>query len=193
MGGHFALSPDGGRIYFRLLAQGAPASCPTDGSITTLELATGEERPLRRVRSRGSLAVSPDGEELAFVDCDPDSDEARTLLVMPAAGGEPREVFRGGRDARIDGLNWTPDGRRIVFLGGDAGGAGGYDLRVVPAAGGEVKTLEGVRHLSYEDPRLHPGGKRIAFRAGEDRGEIWVLDGVGEPGPITRDDREESR
>jgi hypothetical protein len=28
--------------------------------------------------------------------------------------------------------------------------------------------------------KLHPDGRRIAFRAGESRGEVWVMEGLGE-------------
>lgn len=67
-------------------------------------------------RQVGNLAMSPDGELVAF-DTDHRTDRA-TLLVVPTGGGEPVDVLRGQR--RFEGIGpigWSPDGRSLAFEG----------------------------------------------------------------------------
>ena len=67
-------------------------------------------------------------------------------------------------------MAWSSDGRHVLF-------ARRGELWRVPAEGGEPENLgyvmEGLREL-----RLHPDGARIAFTAGTDKGEVWVMENL---------------
>lgn len=178
MGGHIAVGPNGREVFFRQLARGALVSQPTEGTVLALDLETGGERAIQSVTSGGSVAISSDGEWLAFVDYDEDAGEPVTLRVMPTAGGPSRVVARRPRGEIMDGLNWTPDGRRIVFRGGPQSDPG---LRAVPSGGGSITSLDNAPSIAHADLRLHPDGRRIAFLSGGTRGEIWAMEGLGAP------------
>jgi hypothetical protein len=76
-----------------------------------------------------SLAVSPDGMQMAM------TLRGGFVEVMPAAGGQSREVFRPaapeiGTGSLRQALSWTPDGRFLLWARGDS------SLWRVPALGG---------------------------------------------------------
>jgi len=90
----------------------------------------------------GSAALSPDGQTIAFTR---DLTGQPELWVMPAAGGQPRQVtFRTG----IDGARWTPDGRLFYQADRDGNEQPGYfaisadgrqEREVLPAARGDFR------------------------------------------------------
>ena len=172
---HAILSPDGKAIFYVLVYMRADSKGLL---LLGRDLETGREKELYRVSpaSPSSLALSPDGRTLAFAF----EDRARRsdiLMLLPATGGEPRELFQGGGAfAWIGVLAWTPDGRHLVF------GRQGHppepkvELWRIPAEGGEPQRLglamAGLRNLSF-----HPDGRRIVFSAGSPFGaEVWVLE-----------------
>jgi TolB protein len=69
------------------------------------------ERELTRI-DYGDPAWSPDGTEIALVQCDDDADEnACAVFAVPAEGGTPRRVTKDGLFGQPA---WSPDGRRIA-------------------------------------------------------------------------------
>jgi dipeptidyl aminopeptidase/acylaminoacyl peptidase len=63
------------------------------------------------------LALSPDGERVAFVttESDPDEDERRSsLFVVPADGND--EPYRLTRTSGASSPKWSPDGTRLGFI-----------------------------------------------------------------------------
>lgn len=119
-----------------------------------------------------SFAVSPDGRQVACV-------SARSLFVVPAGGGAPRELLRL-KDAYDmfqfgGGVAWTPDGSQIVFARGDPNNVGQFNLWHILAAGGEPRKLD-LAPGGYSELRMHPDGRRIAFTAGSVTTEVWVMD-----------------
>jgi Tol biopolymer transport system component len=67
-------------------------------------------------------------------------------------------------------LAWTPDGLRlIVELTDDTGTPALWSLGI--NGGDQVRVLAGREN----DVRLDRQGRRMAFAAGADRGEIWLL------------------
>ena len=92
------------------------------------------------------------------------------VYVMPAAGGEARQVTSGPNDDTRP--TWSPDGKRIAF-------ARGGELYSVAAGGGEPRRITRALGGDAGDPAWSPDGKQIAYdyrRPGFSTREIWVLD-----------------
>ena len=171
-----ACSPDGEAIYYTGAIKGS--------QILVRDLQTGQEQELYRAAVASfvtTLALSPDGRLLAFVMVDRDT-QSMALKVMPAAGGEPRDLLRMQEPEGITlvgGITWTPDGREVIF----GKGKEGYSLERkkielwrISAQGGEAQRLglamDGLRNL-----RFHPDGRQIAFSAGTPfASEVWVME-----------------
>ncbi len=167
-------SPDGRVIFKRRATE----------SIVTRDLETGEEKELYRAVSpaqvrhwpTSNLAVSPDGQRLAFVWTDGKLG-ITALMVVPTAGGEPRELVRAQEPGMISVPDWMPDSHHIIYARSVAGEKGKFEFWRVSAEGGKLENLglvmEGLLPYGLS---VHPDGKRIAFTAGtERRTQVWVL------------------
>lgn len=168
-------SPDGRVIFNRW----------TTRSIVARQVETGVEEELQRSNSPGRfshLAISPDGQQLAFVWSDRNTQKT-VLKIMRSSGGEPSELVELPATELISAgqpavqLAWMPDSRHIIYLLAVAGEKPKLELWRIPAEGGEPENLglakEGVLPYGLS---VHPGGKRIAFTAGTPlRRELWVL------------------
>jgi Tol biopolymer transport system component len=148
-----------------------------------MNLETREQSELRRT-SKGqeitSIAVSPDGTQVAYGSYDV-STKQTALMTMPAAGGEPREVSRasnwqnGGRFS----LGWSRDAKYLIFARPDGGGptpSSPQNLWRVPLSGGEPEKM-GISAESIFYPQISPDGRRVAFTGRENNAqEIWALE-----------------
>lgn len=172
-----AWSPDGRAIFERRPPLGLHSR------IVTRDLETGEEKELYRAVPparvhhwpTSNLAVSPDGQRLAFVWTD-GRVGITALMVLPTAGGEPRELLRAQEPEMISVPAWTPDSRHIMYARSVSGEKRTFELWRISAEGGEPQKLglvmEGLEPYGLS---VHPDGKRIAFTAGTEREEVWVL------------------
>ena len=136
------------------------------GQIVRHDPATGEEKELYSAPGVISKpALSPDGREFAFF-------ESGALKVLPATGGEPRELAKVEDIATIA---WTRDGRYLLY--GEASGDKTTELWRIAAEGGEPQKLDlamrGLGHL-----RFHPDGRRVTFCANPqgEKSEVWVME-----------------
>jgi Tol biopolymer transport system component len=98
-----AFSNDGGTIVFRSERDGG-------GIYSVSILGGGDERLLAREGRRPRF--SPDGTQIAYTVGQPG---AGKIYVMPAAGGQPKQLF-GDFDAAAYPV-WSPDGKQLLFLG----------------------------------------------------------------------------
>ena len=103
-------------------------------------------------------------------------DKRKHLFVMPAGGGEPRNVTPGDRDAYPtsstfsvgDDFTFTPDSKALVYTAGAEENEAwntNFDLCRVPIAGGKVKCLTSANKAADGSPRFSPDGKLLAYRA----------------------------
>ena len=131
-------------------------------------LESGEERELYR-GDASQLALSPDGKWLAL------TISSYYLVIMPTTGGSPRELlqFRPPESIRPNSLAWTLDGQYLLFVKAQPQQLA--SLWRIPVKGGEPQPL-GLKMEGLTDLRVHPDGRQIAFTAGEDKPEVWVME-----------------
>lgn len=152
--------------------------------ILVRDLQTSHEKELYRgapAARIAHLAVSRDGQRLAFVSFDRETG-ITTLKVIPTTGGEARELFGVQRPEALAALDWTPDGRQLLF-GREIseGEKQKFELWRISAEGGEPQpvglAMEGVNLYGL---RIHPEGNRFAFTTGRhgvySGSELWVVE-----------------
>lgn len=157
-------APDGSRYYFHRQRR----------ELYARDLTTGEETLLAKIDGLWRrIGVSPDGELLA-VRAGGCMEESR-LLVLPASGGEPREIYRGMDLGCSDFLDITPDKKYVIAAVFSPTGSGVWRFSI---DGGEpVKLLDA-------DPRgfrMSPDGRRVAYWSWpnpEGAREMWVIEGL---------------
>ncbi|MDA2929196.1 tetratricopeptide repeat protein [Acidobacteria bacterium AH-259-O06] len=174
------VSPDGKKIYY-------PDPVKRDRYIER-DLASEETRGVFRTPAqseRGRVELSPDGRYAVTIIMEAAA-ETSTVLLIPIAGGELRELLRvslpesfapGGR------MSWTPNSRAVIVtkeIGAQTLFSDAHvdrkELWLVPIGDGEARKL----HIDVDDwnggIRLHPNGQQIAFFAGKQSQEVWALE-----------------
>jgi Tol biopolymer transport system component/beta-lactamase regulating signal transducer with metallopeptidase domain len=154
---HAVWSPDGKSIFAR-----------SPGSLSRLDLATGRETEL--YMGGGGLRgmdVSPDGRWLAFYR------GKDSLVVMPSAGGEPREVVHLDEDEVNDTqrafVRWTPDGEHLLFSKRES-----QMWKVHAESGVQQQIGPAIKGLVRAD--MHPDGRQIAFTVQQKGSALWVME-----------------
>lgn len=127
-----------------------------------------------------SVNLSPDGRQFAAWRRDLETSSV-TLVLIPATGGEPRQVV-AIKDVLasellnpLRGLSWTPDGRYLIYARRSMPTTGATDLWRVSVLGGEPENLGPLPDHVF-DVVVHPGGERIAFSTRQLRQEVWVME-----------------
>jgi Tol biopolymer transport system component len=116
---------------------------------------------------------SPDGSMLAY-------NKENSVWVVPAAGGEPREIAR----KESWSPTWSPDSKEIAFVQNDR-----QSISIIELSKGRIRRIEnipkGIWKLIWS-----PDGRKLAFLANADgRNHVWVLPVTGgEPVNLSRDD-----
>jgi Tol biopolymer transport system component len=174
----FVLSPDGRNIYWAV--QSTSDKNQSSGRLMRFDIEARRETELKRDEWFITVAISPDGRELAYVksvrtpEMRARGESPSMVEVMPASGGEAREVFRDKTwlsGARYNTLAWAPDQRHLLFVRQDG------LLWRVPVAGGEPQKMGISMNARIKSPAVHPDGKTIVFGTIEtDTNEIWALE-----------------
>jgi len=165
----FDLSPDGKTIFYKHTPGAQQAQ------LLARDLQSGREIEIIRKPGLMYVSVSPDGQRVVI---GAEENGATVLSVMPAAGGEARELVT----TRTDGTNyrvcsWTPDGRYVIFATTPKGSTPTENVQLwrVAAEGGEPQRLDvGVDSPYYL--RVHPDGRRVAIGTWAITTEIWVME-----------------
>jgi Tol biopolymer transport system component len=170
-GGGLNLSPDGETIV--ISAYQEPYDPKEGCDVWTITVNGG--RPTR-LTSDGSFegypCWSPDGQWIAFTDWHKKAEDEgfNVIYVVPAGGGDIRQVTSEEDSVGGGAVAFSPDGERIAFFSGGA-------IKTIPVQGGQPEVLvaeaKSGRHsqLAYS-----PDGSKIAHNA---EGKIWIasLDG----------------
>ncbi|MBI2618895.1 MAG: PD40 domain-containing protein [Ignavibacteriales bacterium] len=121
--------------------------------------------------------VSPDGRWVAIGYHHALNGRSVNLLVVPASGGEAREVLRLEDPEWLRALAWTPDGRNILFSRHKGTGPDERDegLWCTSMNGGFPERVD-LNMPVADNLGFHPDGSRIAFDSGERQVEIWVME-----------------
>jgi Tol biopolymer transport system component len=139
------------------------------------DLKTGRDRELFRIRARllYSSTMSPDGRDLAFFALH--GGELAAMIVQ-AAGGTPRELYRT-KDSLLPGtLTWAQDGSHVLAFCDESGREAAWSF---PRNGGSPeKSPLNMRIGVGPLPEVSPDGTRIAFVGDERKKEIWVMTGL---------------
>jgi Tol biopolymer transport system component len=118
------------------------------------------------VRLKETIAVSPDGTQVAYVD---DAQGHFNLAVRPLSSGKARHLT-SYVDSSVRYAAWHSDGRSLLYTA-DSAGDERYQLYLVDAAGGPPTPLTqspgAVFWPALGDP-FSPDGKLLAY-AGNDR------------------------
>jgi len=97
---------------------------------------------LAKVERISDPQVSPDGKWIAYVQGTADLEANKTvrhIWLIPAAGGEPRQLTRGeGSDTRP---RWCPQGNELAFISTRSGKS---QIWVIPVSGGEAHQLTSI-------------------------------------------------
>jgi Tol biopolymer transport system component len=168
----FEFSPDGNTIFYVR----PPAPPDVNGErLVARDLRSGQETVVIEKRGLYAGVMSPDGQRLLIATSD---GKAQVLLVMPAAGGETREVVRieGGFPGSAGSLSWTPDGRYVAFLKGVKGKDGQWQLWRIAAEGGEPQRMGLIVARQLVGLGLHPDGRRVAISDVKVDLEVWVME-----------------
>ncbi len=115
------VSPDGRHTAYTVAVPRRPGIDEDGEAWTELWVAArAESAPRRFVAGRakpGTVRWTPDGREIAFL-AKREGDRARSLYLVPLAGGEARRILAPAVD--IADYSFAPDGERVAYLLRDA-------------------------------------------------------------------------
>jgi dipeptidyl aminopeptidase/acylaminoacyl peptidase len=103
--------------------------------------------------------ISPDGQRVSYTVATPDYEANRlvkNIWIVALAGGEPRQLTRGGSDERA---RWSPDGKSIAYLSSSDGTAKVFTIGVDAGTPDKITSLSG----GADNELWSPDGKWIEF------------------------------
>jgi WD40 repeat protein len=180
---HF-VSEDGRTLFYERRSAAPGDSQPF--SVRARDLVTGDERV---VYPHGvqDLALSPDGESLAFVTGsrseDPSAGTKPSIRIVSTRGGPTREIWTfDSRPVAPAKLIWTADGKAVLFP--TTSGATDEIWRLSVQGGAPEKVGVSLSHITSLS--LNPDGRQLAISAGASAFEIWVMENLGASLPTNR-------
>jgi Tol biopolymer transport system component len=122
------------------------------------------------------FGVAPDGRSVAFSGYEGEAPAVTHVLRVKPLGGTARTLEQSQRPLRTAFQAWSADGRDVFFTRSTAGEAD-VALWRVRADGGEPRPT-GLVQPHLRAVSVHPHSGRVAFTAGTERYEVWVLEGA---------------
>lgn len=168
----FDLSPDG-RTIFYIKYRNAPNFSQIQ--LLARDLQSARETEIIQKSGLYWVSVSPDGQRLLI---GAQEDRSLVLRIMPATGGDAREVVRIDPEEANHRVwpSWTPDGRHVLFARGQRGRpTRNVQVWRVAAEGGTPQRL-GLTVDELWWLRLHPDGRHVALGTWKTNNEVWVME-----------------
>ena len=140
------------------------------------DLGTGEDKVLYKYSNFEPriLRLSPDGQKLLFGLKYPGDKKSR-LFIMPAGGGEEKEVCTAQEARGFGTAFWSPDGKNIYFV--EILGSMKTNLWRVSSSGGKPeKVWSSESRVDIFD--IHPDGNQIAFSIRERKTAVRVIENL---------------
>jgi len=182
LGDGFNFTPewsDDGKALFYIHYDMIKSAC----TIVYHNLDTGQKKNIHQLdlKSSAMLAISPDKKWLAVIEQPIHSSTdkfERVIKIIPAEGGEPRELCRyeNSRNATVI-PRWSADGRFFLYPRIQKGDKF-WELWRVPVKGGQPQKV-GIPSPEVFQVSPHPDGRQIAFTShGQPKKvhEIWVME-----------------
>lgn len=167
----FDLSPDGKKIFYQGITEG--------GSLYVWDSESGEENQLLAGAEAWSLAVSPDGKQLAYFRSG-EVNGTNGLFVLPSEGGTPKLLVEALDSRGV--IAWSPDGRQLVYAIPSASSAGSTPAKIqfeiwrVPSQGGVPQRLGLTVDGFIMSLQIHPDSQRIVYETLRFNSEVWVME-----------------
>ena len=164
--------PDGKRIVYKMFVKRKEG----EGNIMSIrvrDLQSGNEEEIYHKKDAWEthhMALSSDGKWIGFDDRLPQ----RVIKVIPATGGEPKDLCRIN-DGALTSFSWRPDSQDLFFtliIGKNPGQLWRISLEERKQHPIEL-SMRNLRGLCF-----HPDGKRLAFSAGYFGAELWVMENL---------------
>jgi Tol biopolymer transport system component len=172
----YALSPDGNAFFYAVQKVDGKSM---SGRLSRVDIPSKREFVLNRDGWFIALSLSPDGKQLAYVESTEAPPFDSMIRMVPARGGEVREVFRvpKWRDgSRYNTLAWTPDQQFLLFVRQSAP-KGPNVLWKVPASGGEPEKVGLSMSKLIKSPAVRPDGRQIVFGTTDTANwAVWTIE-----------------
>lgn len=178
-------SADGRSLFYTVRDSGPPQPGKPlpdfdTARIYRLDLESGSEQELGGLETRnGNLMafdLSPDGRTIAFTASTPG--KGWSLFVMPASGGEPREIAINDEVLLDRGIAWTADSRAILLVRGVTGPSKRREIWAQPINGGTPQDT-GIGTGAIRYLAVSPDGRHFAFAGSvQESDPVSVLDNL---------------
>jgi serine/threonine protein kinase/Tol biopolymer transport system component len=151
-----AWNKDGSKLYFTL-----------PGSLSTLELASGQIAEIVADAKFANIGISPNEEMISYVEVEGDKEQ---IWIKTLRNGEARQITKG------DNHHWTPvwfsDNRRLAYTSDQNGN---YQIYVISLNGGEPTQIT-FSETDAQEPIVSTDGLKIAYKSSTGEANIYSLE-----------------